>query len=1156
MGGGGSSKRQVVGYQYYAGMHLILSRGPIDFLKRVRVDKRLAYRGNMRGGRIFLNKLSLFGGGSREGGVYGNLDVEFGAPDQEQNPYLKARFGATVSAFRTVVGVVFRQPYLGQNPYLKTWDFRISRIFTRQDGIEQWYPEYAQVSRAEYSLPFNEDFENLDSYTLEEGSLSAFSVANSILTIQSGVSSNDLISRVFSEGEAVVTSVTCSFRIMDSGVDDAGVIQLYDSSGNRLFVFNPRRQSTSDPLRRPIFASTGASETFNSPTLSLSAWYTLRAYYSPFDDLWTFNLYLNSSGGLVHSQQIEGGGASKATKVTFSMQNQPDGCGTQYTNVSIERSSADGDMNPAHIIRETLTDPDWGMGHPEADIDDDAFALAARTLHSESFGLSLVWDRKKEIEEFIQDVLRHIDATLFVSPKTGKFVLKLIRGDYALSELVRLDEDSVVKVDDYSQTTFGNLVNSLSVDYYNPDLSSSDTVGVQDIALVQQQGSIVETTVSYPGINSSELAARVAQRDLITLSTQLVSCVVYADRTAAELNPGDAFILDWPEDLISNMVMRVQSISYGTTSSNTIKIQCTQDVYETPDNAIVFDSGTSTEQDQTALPADIRISTEVPYYSLVLNQGDAAVATILDNNPYAGYAVTAAVEPNSAHLSGDLLNDDGSGYTSVDAISFCPCGEIIAPLDHTTTSFYLDQVASLDTVDDTFLWFQMGDEIMRLDSIELDSSGYYLVEVGRGCLDTTPQEHQLDSAGRYAIFWDSLNGTNGTEYDYGEQVLAKVITHTGEDSLDAVAAPVDVIDFRSRLNLPYPPGNLLIQGESYPEVVDPDSSDMILVEWSHRDRVQQTGGTIYDHTTGDIGPEPGTTYTLKLLDEFDIVRYEASGISDTFASVDLSILLSEIAAIEVSSVRDGFESWMPARHRFAYTYLDSTIVDSAGSDIFSAGSAVDFDSSQDGINLDSPDLAMFYEFETSPGRTADSSGNGITLIQKGSPNYTSGYIGDAVYGNSYSALYTAYGEGPTGDILVSCWFYIPSGASGTNVVWSQTPANSGNQFRGLFFTDTEVRVITRDSTLASNIQLGAPRPAEEVWHHAVFKQLGTELKFWLNGVLVDTDTIADEREWTGRFTVLARLPNDLEGRAAVDHVRVYETADQDDAFIEALYNET
>src|SRR5690606_3497700 len=49
---------------------------------------------------------------------------------------------------RGVVGVVLRQVYLGLNPYLKKWSFRVQRIHTRQNGLAQWYYPKAEIKVA------------------------------------------------------------------------------------------------------------------------------------------------------------------------------------------------------------------------------------------------------------------------------------------------------------------------------------------------------------------------------------------------------------------------------------------------------------------------------------------------------------------------------------------------------------------------------------------------------------------------------------------------------------------------------------------------------------------------------------------------------------------------------------------------------------------------------------------------------------------------------------------------------------------------------------------------------------------------------------------------------------------------------------------------
>jgi len=123
------------------------------------------------------------------------------------------------------------------------------------------------------------------------------------------------------------------------------------------------------------------------------------------------------------------------------------------------------DMNPAHIIRECLTDPDWGMGYSESDIDDASFTAAADTLYAEHMGISILWDQQGSIQDFIDLIVKHIDAALYVSNVTGKFVLKLIRADYDPATIMELGEAEIERVEDYSRPATGDLLNQVTVVY-------------------------------------------------------------------------------------------------------------------------------------------------------------------------------------------------------------------------------------------------------------------------------------------------------------------------------------------------------------------------------------------------------------------------------------------------------------------------------------------------------------------------------------------------------------------------------------------------------------------------------------------------------------------------------------------------------------------
>ena len=72
-------------------MHMILCQGPIDFIKKIFVDDDTAWEGSLAGGRISIDEPDLFGGESSEGGIVGDVDIEFGGDEQGKNDYLQAK---------------------------------------------------------------------------------------------------------------------------------------------------------------------------------------------------------------------------------------------------------------------------------------------------------------------------------------------------------------------------------------------------------------------------------------------------------------------------------------------------------------------------------------------------------------------------------------------------------------------------------------------------------------------------------------------------------------------------------------------------------------------------------------------------------------------------------------------------------------------------------------------------------------------------------------------------------------------------------------------------------------------------------------------------------------------------------------------------------
>ena len=146
------SKKQVVGYRYYLGVHMILCHGPVDQVSELIVGERTAWTGNVTGNAtIGVNAPELFGGESREGGVVGVVDIEMGGPLQAVNAYLNSKISGAVPAYRGLVGAIFRGggglafQWSAMNPYFKAPWWRVKRVLKGWNSDIPWYPEKAAI---------------------------------------------------------------------------------------------------------------------------------------------------------------------------------------------------------------------------------------------------------------------------------------------------------------------------------------------------------------------------------------------------------------------------------------------------------------------------------------------------------------------------------------------------------------------------------------------------------------------------------------------------------------------------------------------------------------------------------------------------------------------------------------------------------------------------------------------------------------------------------------------------------------------------------------------------------------------------------------------------------------------------------------------------
>lgn len=883
---GGSSKHQTVGYRYYVGMHMVLCKGPIDYVKRITVDDRVAWQGKTAAGPLYINEPELFGGEAREGGVTGDVDIEFGGTAQTQNSYLLAQLGDYVPAFRGVVAAVLRNCYIGLNPYLKKWALQAQRIHVRQDGMAQWYDSKAEiVGDTSYQDAFTDTFdEGLWKYSsivgtgFDGGLLTTFTIVSDTygqaLSIGAGATNTHPTIAASLPRPAPLKEFKCKFKLQTDGADDCGIVALRSADFDVVMSFGVRRDSAVDAQRRPTVSFIDQAGNPGNPIgpsggVTLGVWYEFAATYD--SDTSEFNCVItNLSTMAVHgSLTLTVTGRSDISIITFENDNFTGAGTSRFDDVVVSTSDVTKDMNPAHIIRECLTDPDWGMGYQDADIDDASFMAAADTLYAEGLGMSLLWDTQTDIEAFIKLVTKHIDAAVYVDRATGKFVLKLIRNDHDINTLIVLNESNIDKISDFTRPSFGELTNSVSVTYWNYRTGEDATLTVQDIALEQMQGVAVSTSIQYPGFSNSTVASRIAQRDLTQLSTPLATCTIYANRDASALNIGDCFKLTWPDYEITDLVMRVTGIAYGDGKANRVRLQCIQDVFSMPSESFIAETPLAWDP-PSSLPtaATIRKVFEMPYLELVQTQGQADIDAILSDSPEVGY-VGAAAGRSAGAISAIMFDDLGAGYVEVGSFDFSPTAALSADITEMQTAISFTSGVDLDQVTNG-TWFEVDDEIMAVTDITGST-----ITAMRGCLDTVPKKHL---AGAKLIFWDNYAQGDATELATSDIAKVKISTVSGAGQLSLNIAPEDTVTIVGRAARPYPPGDVKVNGAYFPLKIN---SDPLAVTWAHRDRTQQTGGTLIGYTGANIGPEAGATHTLKLYNENDVLSHTESGMTGT-----------------------------------------------------------------------------------------------------------------------------------------------------------------------------------------------------------------------------------------------------------------------------------
>lgn len=556
--------------------------------------------------------------------------------------------------------------------------------------------------------------------------------------------------------------------------------------------------------------------------------------------------------------------------------------------LALSQATIDGyDANPAALLFDILTAPPRknGMGLSVGLIDVDAFRAAGEALITEGFGLSMAQTATTTAKDMVIEILRHIDAVMYVEPTNGLVTLKLIRFDYDPNTLPVLDQSNC-RVKSFHRPAWAELRNTIRVKFIHRRTVTQFVEKVataQDIAAVQRMGGqVVSQDFEFKGISSPVVAQRIVSRLLKALGFVLGDPVIEVNRVGWAFRPGTVFKLNWPPLGISGLICRVVSGTTGTLTNGKIEIDATEDVYGI-DWAVYTPPPESGWVDPSAdVPELIAVAGyEAPYtqdLQFVSSQQKAVALAARGQGVTLGF-----------NLYRKLIG--GTWETkSIPCLQFTPAGLLAAGLDELSSSLVVSEgpdTRSIETKTDgefaegaNLLWIDDGSgygEFIAFKTAVQGSGSLTLSDIARGCIDTLPKAHLAGVRVWFVSYgsnWGSLNSPVSPATE--ENTDLRFQAYNAHDEIDFALAPIATVKGirPSRWDRPYCAHEVELNGASYPATI----SGELTVSWSHRNRLDVWSYATAGRTTW---PEPGTTYEITIWDETGALARTVTALTGT-----------------------------------------------------------------------------------------------------------------------------------------------------------------------------------------------------------------------------------------------------------------------------------
>lgn len=524
--------------------------------------------------------------------------------------------------------------------------------------------------------------------------------------------------------------------------------------------------------------------------------------------------------------------------------------------------------NAMHILYQAFTDLEWGLGLSTSMIDEASFIPAAQLIYDEGLGLCLPYRRSTPIGEYIEIVNNHVGGQWAPHPRTGKITYRLFRDDYDVDTLPLIDESNIIKIESWQQALLDGSTNEVTVVGLDPVTNKPISMTAQNPANVQAQGRVIAAKKQFPGLWNMDQLARIAERETIAASMLQSRIKLFVKRDMWGVKRGDVLALSYARKGIVRMPVRVLEVDEGMRTDSKIGLLLVQDISGMAQTSYIKPSFSAwVPPDTTPKPVAAQDVYEASYRDLAGSMRAADLAILAAD---AGFVVALGARPAGVSYNFVLETRTGSAaFKEVGSGDYAPTGLLSAGLSITGTAITLTSALDLSLVQ-VGTEVRIGSEHCRVDAIDPVAG---TATIARGCVDTVPVAH---ASGTRVWFTDTYLGSDSTEYVDGESVDAKLLPRTKQGTLAPGLATTATVTLDQRQYRPYPPGNFRFNGAAYPASI----SGALVVSWAHRDRLLQADQLV-NSGAGSIGPEAGTTYTLRLYDQAGTLRRTVTGLTGT-----------------------------------------------------------------------------------------------------------------------------------------------------------------------------------------------------------------------------------------------------------------------------------